>query len=223
MGWTGKIVILSRFVALSVSLIQKASLFQGAEVVRATIVGCQAINAPKAKGSRAKPFVEYRIVVEAADGADGATQQWEIRPRFSEFKVRMDLCPSSDGRCFLASNTAVTAQSLHASLSKHSSSESLKLVGKLHAAFRRSMRSKTAESESRDVQAGRVRPRLVCFLSCRLRCTGSTTPAASSSSVGAPACRNTSTSCSRRGRSSSRTLRSPTFWACAPAWLCQHE
>ena len=56
--------------------------------VRATIVGCQAINPPKTKGSRAKPFVEYRIVVEAADGADGATQQWEIRPRFSEFKVR---------------------------------------------------------------------------------------------------------------------------------------
>lgn len=65
-----------------------AALAAGASVVRATIVGCQAINPPKTKGSRAKPFVEYRIVVEAADGADGATQQWEIRPRFSEFKVR---------------------------------------------------------------------------------------------------------------------------------------
>ena len=66
-----------------------AALAAGATVVRANIVDAGTVVPPDSAGGEKKhAYVEYRVVVEAQrSGLDTTVYQWEIRPRFSEFKA----------------------------------------------------------------------------------------------------------------------------------------
>ena len=62
-----------------------AALAAGAKVVRANIVDAATVSA---RGDKKHKYVEYRVVVEAQRSSlDTTLYQWEIRPRFSEFKA----------------------------------------------------------------------------------------------------------------------------------------
>ena len=64
-----------------------AALTAGAKVIRANIVECKTVT-PGGEEGKQHPYVEYRVVVEAQrSGADTTVYQWEIHPRFSEFKA----------------------------------------------------------------------------------------------------------------------------------------